>query len=599
MENRYRGLRVIAFMWLAWLLAQALLALTLRVEGYDGYWYLSNAWYLAGGPVFQYEVTKAPLVSLLVLPLAVLRRMGLPEVAVFAGSHLVMLLLTTALGVAVMRLLRPRFGTTLAWAGAFAFLGSRLVSRYAVFAMSDLAAAAGVLLALLALERGQARDGWRARLPFVAAVTMAILARYPAGLVLPVGILWDLLVTVTAGDRGIRKTLRRGLDHAVAAALAGLALVLVHLAIYMVPFRSPAGALAALSDMIQRNARLGGISIRGLEPWWEYGPMLILACTLPAVLLIGWGMITALRAGGRREGLHALWLAVYLAFVSLVSSHKEARYILPALPSLFLFLLWGVRAAGQPAPLRRLPARRLLAIGFLLALGLVGTVREGTVLAQPFFRRPLQAQLAAAMNEEAPAPARLAWVGNFYPLVPPRHIFSRSDEYYYVYHLAPHVIEYYLGRKVISLRDLQAEELDGVLYPLGVGARLGTGDAVIASVTDVTLTATLPDTSPPLTFSLLDVWKLEATSAQGGGRLLRAPGDPVSIRIIGTEMQVTTPPGVMEVVIRRRSGLSVSLGVQQVLKGRVALELPPEWHADQVNTAQVVRFTPRPLKLSW
>ena len=74
MENRYSGMRVIAFMWLAWLVAQALLALTLRVEGYDGYWYLSNAWYLAGGPVFQYEVTKAPLVSLFVLPLAFLRK---------------------------------------------------------------------------------------------------------------------------------------------------------------------------------------------------------------------------------------------------------------------------------------------------------------------------------------------------------------------------------------------------------------------------------------------------------------------------------------------------------------------------------------------
>ena len=590
-------MRVIAFMWLAWLSAQALLALTLRVEGYDGYWYLSNAWYLAGGPVFQYEVTKAPLVSLLVLPLAFLRRAGLPEVAAFAGSHLLMLLLTTTLGISVMRLLRPRFGPALAWAGAFAFLGSRLVSRYAVFAMSDLAAAAGVLLALLALERGQARDGWRARLPFVAAVTMAILARYPAGLVLPVGILWDLLLTLGSG--GIRKTLRRGLAHAVAAALAGLALVVVHLAVYMVPFQTPAGALAAGTDMIRRNARLGGISVRGLEPWWEYAPMLVLACTLPAVLLMIWGMIAAVRRGGRREGLHALWLAAYLAFISLVSSHKEARYILPALPSLFLFLLWGLRAAGQPAPARRLPARRLLATGFLLALGVVGAAREGTVMAQPFFRRPLQAQLAAAVNHAAPAPARLGWIGNFYPQVPPRHIFSPADEYYYVYHLAPHVIEYYLGREVISLRDLHAEALNGALYPLGVGTRLGTGDAVITSVPGVTLTATLSGPPPPLTLSLLDVWKLEPTPAQGDEIFLRAPGDPVSIRLSGTELQVTTPPGIMEVVIRRRSGLSLSLGLQQVLKGRATLEMPAEWNAEQVASAQVVRFTPRPLKLSW
>jgi len=584
-------------MWLAWLVAQALLALTLRVEGYDGYWYLSNAWYLAGGPVFQYEVTKAPLVSLLVLPLAFLRRIGLPEVVAFAGSHLVMLLVTTSLGFGVMRLLRPRFGAALAWAGAFAFLGSRLVSRYAVFAMSDLAAAAGVLLALLLLERAQTRHGWRARLPFMAAVTMAILARYPAGLVLPVGIAWDLLVT--AGDRNMVKTLHRGLHHAVAAAMAGLALVLVHLAIYMVPFHSPAGALAAITDMVQRNARLGGISVRGLEPWWEYGPMLILACSLPAVLLMVVGLIAAARRGGRREGLHALWLAAYLGFVSLISSHKEARYILPALPSLFLFLLWGVRAVGQLAATRRLPARRLLAVGFLLAVGLVGMVREGMVMSQPFFRRPAQAELAAAVNREAPLPARLAWAGNFYPLVPPRHMFSPADEYYYVYHLAPHVLEYYLGRRVISLRDLQAEELDGVLYPLGAGARLGSGDAVVASVPDVTRTATLPDASPPLTLSLLDVWKLEPAPGSGDDRLLQAPGDPVRIRISGPHLQVTTPPGIMEVVIRKRSGLSVSLGLSEVQKGRATLDLPPAWEAYEVTAAQVVRFTPRPLKLQW
>ena len=80
MNTGHRTMLVIAGAWIAWLAAQLLLALVLRVEGYDGYWYLSNAWYMAGGQVFHYEVTKAPLVSLLLLPF---RLVGIAVDAVF------------------------------------------------------------------------------------------------------------------------------------------------------------------------------------------------------------------------------------------------------------------------------------------------------------------------------------------------------------------------------------------------------------------------------------------------------------------------------------------------------------------------------------
>ena len=112
-----------------WLLAEVFIALTLRVEGYDGYWYLSNAWFLAGGDVSRYEPTKAPLLSLLYLPLFALRAAGLPERAVFALAHLVSLGLTLATGLLLGRVLRQRFSPSIASAGAFAFLGSRVVFR--------------------------------------------------------------------------------------------------------------------------------------------------------------------------------------------------------------------------------------------------------------------------------------------------------------------------------------------------------------------------------------------------------------------------------------------------------------------------------------
>jgi len=597
MNNGHKMLLAIAAAWAAWLAAQVLLALTLRVEGYDGYWYLSNAWYMAGGAAFHYEVTKAPLVSLLLLPMMLLRRLGLPEVTAFAGSHLTMLGLTAVLGLMVVGLLRRRFGIVLAGAAAFAFLGSRIVARYAVFAMSDLAATAGVLLALLAVEQAVRRDGWRARLPFAVAVGLSILARYPAGLVLPVGILWDLFLVVRG--RGFAAGIRRLWQHTVAAGLMGLALALIHFAVYLVPFGTPGGVVTAFKDMALRNARLGGISVRGLEPWWEYGPMMILACTLPAVLFMAWGMLAAWRDGGRREALHGLWLVVYMVFASLISSHKEARYILPALPSLFLFLLWGLRAAGDMQVTRRLPARRALAVGFLLAMGILGMVREGRVLSQPFFRIPAQRLLAEAVDAAAPAPARLVWAGNFYPLVPPRHLFAPSDEYYYVYHVAPHVLEYYLGREIDSLRGLQMVELDGVLYPLGAGTYLESGDQVISSVPGVTVTSRLEATSRPLIMAAVDRWNLARSSGSDESGYFLDPVDPISARVSESRLTLSTTPGVTEVVVRRRSGLTSSLGVHLAEQGSLSLVVPGDWSPAQIDSVQVVRFTPRPLQPAW
>lgn len=580
--------------WFTWLAAQIALALTLRVEGYDGYWYFTNALYLLGGDVFRYEVTKAPLVSLLLLPAALLRRLGAPEVLSFICGHLTMLGLTTMLGVLVARLLRRGFDSPLAWAGAFAFLGSRLVSRYAVFAMSDLAAAAGVLLALLAVESAAKRHGWRARLPFATAVAIAITARYPAGLILPVAVAWD--VAVCARSANLAAAARRFGHHCLAGLSAGGAIVLLHFVIYMVPFGSPAGVVAGFTDMVNRNARLGGISVRGLEPWWEYGPMLVLACTLPAVLLMVMGMVAAARHGGRREALHGLWVVACMGFVSLVSSHKEARYMLPALPSLFLFLLWGLRALRGLPGLRQDRRHLLLATAFLLAVGMIGLVRETRMMGQPFFRQPVQMLLAEELSAQAPEPARLAWAGNFYPVVPPRHVFTAADEYYYVYHLAPHVLEYYLGRPVTSLRRLQSALQRDVLYPLGSGTILDSGDRVISSLPGVTVTSTMEAPRAPLTLSTLSIWNLETVTRRDDLLVLQAPTDPVTARIANGRATVTCEPGVTEVVVRQRSGLSRSLGLHQAAQGSFVVDLPAGWHMENIDSMQVVHFKPQEVK---
>jgi len=599
--TRSRSILLAVFLaWLAWLLAQVTIALVLRVEGYDGYWYLSNAWYLAGGPVSHYEDTKAPLLSLIYVPLFVLRRLGAPELLAFAGSHLISVSLTLACGVLLARLLRTTFSAPLSWAAAFAFLGSRVVFRYGAFAMSDLPTTLFVLAALEAVRRAQGKDGWRARLPFALAATAALLTRYPSGLVIPLAVAWDAW-NVARDRRSAPPALRRLLQHAGTLGLALTGAMVLHLAVYARPFGGLSGSVAALVDMFARNTRLGGISVRGFEPWWEYLPVLAISCTLPLVALMAAGLVTAARHGGRTEALHALWVAAHLGFVSLVSSHKEARYMLPALPSLFLFLLWGLRglrmAAERLAPGRLRPAvAQVLAVSLLLAAGLVSSAREGRMLSQPFFRTPHQARIAAWVSEAVPSPGRFAWVGNFYPLVPPKHVFDIRDEYYYVYHLAPHVLEYYMGRPVRSWRDGPSAEVDGALYPLRAGHLLTSGDGLLSSTPEVTVTANLPPDLPPLLLSTVTAVEMipEAPPGRSGGAW-RGRGDPATARLEPGSLELASFPGATEIILRQADRQLLSLGIFPVEKGSETVPLPQGLDLAGIRGLQLVRYAPRPV----
>ncbi|MFQ5766686.1 MAG: hypothetical protein ACE5ID_01695 [Acidobacteriota bacterium] len=577
-----------------WLVLELALALTLRVEGYDGYWYLSNAWYLAGGPVSRYEITKAPLLSLLFWPFYLLRRLGAPEIVPFIASHVLTVTLTLATGLLLVRVLAATFPRSLAWAGGFAFLGSRIVFRYAAFAMSDLPATLAVLVCLEAARLSTSRDGFKPRLPLALGMAASILARYTAGLILPVVMVWDLAVLWRSSGAS-RRVARRLLHHLEAAALAGLTVALIHVAVYAVPFGGPAGMVAAFREMLARNARLGGISIRGLEPWWEYAPMLIRACTLPMVLFMGLGFVQALRRGGRNEWLHGLWTAVTLIFISLVSSHKEARYLLPALPSLIFFGLWGLRACGRmlegltrswPPPWRW-PSWGIL---FLLGVGFLGLFRETRQLAQPFFREPRAARLAAWVDEEVPPPGRLAWTGNFYPLFPPRHLFHAGDEYYYIFHLAPHVMEYYTGRAILSLRHLPTLRLAGVLYPVGAGTVLSTGDGLISSIPEVSITRRIPSDLPPLVLSRARIWDLPR---QGSTGLFRAAGEALSARLVdGRELEIHTFPGPTEVLAHLRGGGFLTLGLFPGTEGTIHVETEVD-AAARTDAIRLLRYGPQ------
>ncbi|MFQ5719304.1 MAG: hypothetical protein ACE5IK_07120 [Acidobacteriota bacterium] len=626
MDDRHqRLLRAAGLVILLWLTAELVMAVTLRVEGYDGYWYLSNAWSLAGGPVHHYEDTKAPLVSLLLVPLLILRRIGAPEIAAFIGAHLVSLAMTAATGWLVARTLARRFARPVAWAGAAAFLGSRVVTRYGVFAMSDIPTTLGILLALELVQRHRERAGVRCRLPFAAAVLAAVLARYPSGLIWPVAVAWDVAGQFIGHAGGSRQAVRRLREHLAGLGILLGAFYLVHLAIYMVPGGGPLSASRSFARMVAHNMRLGGISASTGEAWWEYLPMMAASSTLPVLLLMAIGVLMAVYRLERTDALHGLWVAVHLLFISFVSSHKEIRYALPALPSLYFFAVRGLDGlfgassrlrAGTPRdsgslppgsdpatdPPRPAPAaavsRTRWVVALLLAAGTVPALREGRMLAQPFFRTPVEANLAAWVDDAVTSPAgRIFWSGNLYPLHPARYVFSPRDEYYYIFHVGPHVFEYYTGRPVLATRRVPAVMAAGVPYPVQMALTVRTGDALLSSVTAVTWTSTLPHPLPPLVYSDVRTWDLVPAAGDRPGWFEDDTGTVTASIETGSHPTLTlrAPPDPTEIVIRHRPDAPVSLGLLFPSHRGVAFDLPDAIDLARIDSIRIAGYRSVPV----
>ena len=218
------------------------------------------------------------------------------------------------------------------------------------------------------------------------------------------------------------------------------------------------------------------------------------------------------------------------------------------------------------------------------------------MLSQPFFRTPHQARIAAWVSEAIPSPGRFAWVGNFYPLVPPKHVFDIRDEYYYVYHLAPHVLEYYMGRPVRLLRDGPSAEVDGALYPLQAGHLLTSGDGLLSSIPEVTVTANLPPDLPPLLLSTVTAVEMLHDAPPGGsGGPWRGRGDPATARLEPGSLELASFPGATEVILRQPDRQLLSLGIFPVEQGSQTVPLPPGLDLTEIRGLQLVRYEPRPV----
>jgi len=284
-------------------------------------------------------------------------------------------------------------------------------TRNAGAARVDMCFAAAVTAAVLALDRvardaraGRAGSPWT--LLAVLATAAAVLAKGPAGLVLP-GTIVAGAAAASWGPRDLVAGLRSPLGRLAAVSSGALALAGVW---YVLAYRAGGMEFIRVQLLRENLARLvptEGIDVGHHKPFY-FGVVYLVTTAVPWCLLYPLVAVTRpWRAAGGTDHdgpesrhlvlLCLVWMAVFTAAVSLSASKREA-YLLPAMPAVVMVLALAV--AGVTTSMRRTWAPGIaaavasLAAG-LLALGTIAAVAAATALHSEHVRALAESSKAA------------------------------------------------------------------------------------------------------------------------------------------------------------------------------------------------------------
>jgi len=416
-----------------WLAGLCIVAVRLPLDYWDGFEFLTNARILAGqGATMSsgYSTLRPPLWALVLAPVQWFYR---PYGATLWQSHLLAVVVALAAVLAAWRLFRERLGFALAAVGAAAVALNGLTVHYAPFVLADVFSMLITTLALHAWLLARSKPGgWR--FPLAGALAgLGLATKFPL-LLLPLSFVVFEVVQL-ALTRKLKPVLTPG------PWLAAAACVVVFLGAWMVAgsITTPGYSLKLAVEQIRAVLAFAGD--RYLDPWWELFEVLWMVLGLPFFLCIALGIVETLRARREADLLHLAWCAVYLFIMSRYVAHREARYVLPVLPSVIWLSLRGAEQLWTLAPsLRRF---RWLGAAVLLAIPAYGGAREAWRFTSPPYSRPIMAQAA-----ELAAGKPYAVVGDrAWSVFAPDPVVFPHDEYMHFHHLSAVAFEYFAGRK--------------------------------------------------------------------------------------------------------------------------------------------------------
>ncbi len=456
-----------AFLLFAGLLGLYLLKVAWRlpIDYWDGYEYLGNALALSGRDVSHLEIayigTRPPFTSLLLAPVLWGYRAAGGGTAL-VGVHGVMLAVAALAVWACFRMLRDCFSLPLAAFATLTLALNPLLVHYAPFAMADVPSLLFCALALWLYPRAAARSG-KAAVGLAFALAGAFLSKYPALLLGGAPVLAELLYALVPEKAARATPLLRRLWQAFSNLKLWLSLALslvlfygVHVFVFARVFPGKVDPWRHLPTVIE-TALTTSIGAFISDPKTEYLSTLAFGFTPPLLALAVVGAGAALLRRSRQDLVHVVWSALFLGVMSLYVGHKEARYVLPVVPSVLylqargLELLWALLRRRVPLPWAPAAAAVLL-----LAWPEKQALAELRKFEDPVYSRPFLPEVArwirdrSTTGDEEIVLMSAAWAYSIYPKNPQPPL--PTDEFYYFHHVNHLGMQYFLDRQVRALQ---------------------------------------------------------------------------------------------------------------------------------------------------
>jgi len=573
-----------------------IVALRLRVDYFDAYDNLLNARALLHRAT-DFSALRSPLYAILLLPGAVAGRLADSPSLAFVLSHLLAVLMMGLLLWFAFALFRLHLGRLTALAGVVLFSWNIVLIGNGPMAKEDIPSTlfltAAFFFYLKSLASQRRRD-------LVLAGLLAGLAASVRYNLLPVPFIvigvYELLQL--AQHRFQRGGVRPLLVRAAWLVVVPLAVIfLVPTVVYVAVHRS--SLVAAPAHFVKDLLVLQKVANAFTEDAIRNYRFVFEAVGWPTLLPVVAGVIASLWRRRRIALFFGLWFATVFVIQTYVIVHKEARYLLPALPPLYWFAAAGLEAVWTLAAALAARARTsLVATRFrmatiaaaLIAAALVALPMSRAVSAlaryqDPVYTADYERQVSRyALNLAGGRP--ILWVGPYDALHPHDFVFDRQDPYTYVYHFYAHVVRFWIAQGVASASPQwpTVDELhDGEVLILNPSRqRFDTGN--------------MPGSLPPLVVERLSV---QLFVPRGGGLWSSDSGATIHASMAGSGWQVDgggLPPGRYDLLLASPDPAQRSLTTVTVEAGRFQahLDAPADLEAIALLSYDSARAFPAP-----
>lgn len=253
-------------------------------------------------------------------------------------------------------------------------------------------------------------------------------------------------------------------------------------------FEAPFKFSQQFSTLISNN--------QGYEDPIQYVIFLVKSASLPVAVMAIVGAIIGVTRKRLHARFHSVWLFLFVTFMAYAIGHKEARYLLPAIPA-FYFLV-GM-ALEEGFKYLKKPAARMALIALTVAWPSYLAIGECIRYNDPVYSKPFQSEVSLYAADLAQS-NRMIWIGTMYSVNPKDYLFDAQDEFTSIYHFASHVVTYYTQKRVynaafpIIYRD---KNWTTHLDPRAV-VQLNDGDVLIVNAETFSNAANVPAQRQPI-----------------------------------------------------------------------------------------------------